>query len=231
MFQKPRTRQEAATSTSSRAPSTNICSFSRAYPTQDAKQKLDNPVWHIHSGTPADRRSCRSRSVCCSTSSRSRTPKTRTCCGASSAATRRTRRRRATRPRQARRLCDPLLPRLREADEEVPRADAKKRSARRRSTRCLRSRRRTQRPKSCRTIVYRSRQMPTATPRRRCAPGSRRSTRCCSARAKARASARSSRSTASRNTRLIAEGSGQRLTLRRRRLRNGARFLHRPDCP
>ena len=79
--------------------------FLDAYPRQEWKERLGNPVWHIHSGAPpapetlahgeSDRR--RSPSPCCSISRRSPTATIRRCCGASCAATRRARRRRAIR--------------------------------------------------------------------------------------------------------------------------------------
>ena len=47
-----RRRRSGSTSTSSRATSTTTSSSSTAYPRQDGKQQLDNPVWHIHSGHP-----------------------------------------------------------------------------------------------------------------------------------------------------------------------------------
>ena len=81
--------------------------FLEKYPGQDAKAQLGNPVWHIHAGEPpapevvaragGNGRARRSRSRCCSTSWRSRIPRSRRCCGASSAATRRASRRRRIR--------------------------------------------------------------------------------------------------------------------------------------
>ena len=98
--------------------------------------------------------------------------------------------------RSALRLCDRLLRGLREADEEVPRARPK-RSARafEDSDRALRSparrhhRRRVDPERSLRRSAR-------STGSSRCAIGSKRSTKCCSARSKARASARSRRSSA-----------------------------------
>ena len=81
--------------------------FLDAYPRQEWKERLGNPVWHVHSGEPPApetlraRRSERrrpSRSRCCSTSPRSPTATIPRCCGGSCAATRR-RRRRENHPR------------------------------------------------------------------------------------------------------------------------------------
>ena len=47
-----RRRRSGSISTSSRGTSTSISSFSKRYQRQDAKQRLSNPVWHIHSGNP-----------------------------------------------------------------------------------------------------------------------------------------------------------------------------------
>ena len=70
-------------STSSRAPSTNTCSFLAAYPSQDCKEQLDNPVWHIHAGTPPAVDLPVTFALLLNLVS-APTPQTRTCCGASS---------------------------------------------------------------------------------------------------------------------------------------------------
>ncbi len=51
MFQKPRTAKRLHFDVIPRAVDEYL-QFLSAYPNQDAKQKLDNPVWHIHSGYP-----------------------------------------------------------------------------------------------------------------------------------------------------------------------------------
>ena len=51
MFQKPRTAKRLHFDVIPRAVDEYLQHIS-AYPNQDAKQKLDNPVWHIHSGHP-----------------------------------------------------------------------------------------------------------------------------------------------------------------------------------
>ena len=51
MFQKPRTAKRLHFDVIPRAVDEYL-QFISAYPNQDAKQKLDNPVWHIHAGHP-----------------------------------------------------------------------------------------------------------------------------------------------------------------------------------
>ena len=51
MFQKPRTAKRLYFDVIPRAVDEYL-QFIAAYPTQDAKAKLDNPVWHIHAGQP-----------------------------------------------------------------------------------------------------------------------------------------------------------------------------------
>ena len=51
MFQKPREAKKLYFDVIPRAVDEYL-QFLAAYPKQDAKQKLDNPVWHIHSGNP-----------------------------------------------------------------------------------------------------------------------------------------------------------------------------------
>ena len=51
MFQKPRTAKRLHFDVIPRAVDEYL-QFISAYPNQDAKQKLDNPVWHIHAGQP-----------------------------------------------------------------------------------------------------------------------------------------------------------------------------------
>ena len=51
MFQKPRTAKRLHFDVIPRAVDEYL-QFIAAYPAQDAKQKLDNPAWHIHSGSP-----------------------------------------------------------------------------------------------------------------------------------------------------------------------------------
>ena len=51
MFQKPRTAKRLHFDIIPRAVDEYL-QFIAAYPAQDAKQKLDNPAWHIHTGSP-----------------------------------------------------------------------------------------------------------------------------------------------------------------------------------
>ncbi len=51
MFQKPKSAKKLHFDVIPRAVDEYL-QFLSAYPKQDAKQQLDNPVWHIHSGTP-----------------------------------------------------------------------------------------------------------------------------------------------------------------------------------
>ena len=67
MFQKPR-RPSGSISTSSRAPSTNIFHSCRAISSRTAKERLDNPVWHIHDGNPPAIDMPVHVRACCSTS-------------------------------------------------------------------------------------------------------------------------------------------------------------------
>jgi lysyl-tRNA synthetase class I len=60
--------------------------FLDGYGRQDARQRLSNPVWHIHSAIPR-RSTCQSRLRCCSRWCRRRMPRTPIRCGDSSAAT------------------------------------------------------------------------------------------------------------------------------------------------
>lgn len=51
MFQKPRSAKNLHLGVIPRA-ADDYLQFLQGYPGQDAKQKLDNPVWHIHAGKP-----------------------------------------------------------------------------------------------------------------------------------------------------------------------------------
>jgi lysyl-tRNA synthetase, class I len=51
MFQKPKTAKRLHFDVIPRAVDEYL-QFITAYPAQDAKQKLDNPAWHVHSGAP-----------------------------------------------------------------------------------------------------------------------------------------------------------------------------------
>ena len=105
-----RARRSGCISTSSRAQVDDYLTFLEKYPRPGrCKEQLGNPVWHIHARQAAGARARarrrratarrrRSPSRCCSTSWRSRIPRIRRCCGASSAATRRASRRQ-THPR------------------------------------------------------------------------------------------------------------------------------------
>src|SRR5690606_2617081 len=51
MFQKPKSAKKLYFDVIPRAVDEYL-HFLSAYPRQDAKQQLDNPVWHIHAGAP-----------------------------------------------------------------------------------------------------------------------------------------------------------------------------------
>jgi lysyl-tRNA synthetase class 1 len=51
MFQKPKSAKKLYFDVIPRAVDEYL-HFLSAYPRQDAKQQLDNAVWHIHAGTP-----------------------------------------------------------------------------------------------------------------------------------------------------------------------------------
>ena len=184
--------------------------FLEAYERQDLKQRLSNPVWHIHSGTPAQARyadlvldAAHAGRVLERGERRDAVGLHRPLSPGRDAAD-------APEARRARRLCHPLFPRLRAAAEAVSRAE-REASARRCSTCATRSRSSppTRPPSKSRRWSTRSagasrsstrpaRSRPrTASPASR-STGSTCSIRCCSARKKARASARSWRSTGSR---------------------------------
>ena len=97
--------------------------FLDGYPRQDAKQQLANPVWHIHAGRPPAGRHAGHVPVAADAGVVIECGKCRNPVGLhrplSSG-------RNAADPSEARcagRLCHQLLPRLRGADEDVPRAD------------------------------------------------------------------------------------------------------------
>jgi lysyl-tRNA synthetase class 1 len=92
MFQKPKSAKKLHFDVIPRAVD-DYLQFLGAYPHQEPKAQLDNPVWHIHAGTPP-RNHARSPLPFCAISLPLRTPRTKTCCGATSAATWRMRRRR-----------------------------------------------------------------------------------------------------------------------------------------
>ena len=92
---RSRPRRSGSISTSSRATVDDYLGFLEAYPRQEWKERLGNPVWHIHAGAPPapeilthdQHGQRRSRSPCCSISPRSPTPKIPRFCGGSCAAT------------------------------------------------------------------------------------------------------------------------------------------------
>ena len=173
------------------------------------RQRLDNPVWHIHRGDAAGGRPADHLRAAAEPGRRLERARTRRRCGASSAASAGRDAADASVLDRARRLRAPLLPRLREADEEVPRPSEVERAAlddlRERlsqlpaDARAERSRTSSTMSAGASRSTTRRRRPRTASPASR-STGSTCSTRCCSARRRARASAPSSRSTALQNT-------------------------------
>ena len=182
--------------------------FLDGYERQDGKQRLGNPVWHIHSGKPPKADNPISFNMLLTLVSSSNAENAETLWGFIG------RYRPGVTPQTHPKLNDaveyahPLFPRLRAAAKEIPRAERGRAQGAARSSRCAvqsaarrdgRSRSRTWSTKSAgaRRSSTRRRRPRTASPASR-STGSTCSTRCCSARRKARASARSSRSMGSR---------------------------------
>ena len=113
--------------------------FLEAYERQDAKQRLSNPVWHIHSGAPPKADMPISFSMLLTLVSSSNAENAETLWGFIGRYRPGVTRADASEARPAGRLRHPLFPRLRAADEEIPRADARP-SARRSWTCATRSR-------------------------------------------------------------------------------------------
>ena len=109
--------------------------FLDAYPKQEGKQRLGNPVWHIHSGNAAEARhaghvpaAADPRVVVECRECRNAVGLHRALPAGRDAAD-------APEARRAGRLCDQLLSRFRGADEDVPRADDERAQGARRSAR------------------------------------------------------------------------------------------------
>ena len=129
MFQKPKTAKRLYFDVIPRAVD-DYLQFLAAYPGQDAREQLDNPVWHIHAGEPPAAELPVTFGAAAQPRRRPRTRTTRRCCGASSAAmSPGASAAGASAARPARRLRGALLRRLREADEALPRADEVERQA------------------------------------------------------------------------------------------------------
>ena len=182
--------------------------FLDAYPRQELRQRLQNPVWHIHSGNPPQGRhaghvldAAHAGVVVERGKRRDAVGLHRPLPAGRDAAD-------ASEAQRAGRIRHPLFPRLRAAGQEIPRAERGRaqgadRSARRAVAICRPTRRRkksrmssTRSAGASRSSIRRRR--PRTASRASRSTGSTCSTRCCSARRKARASARSSRSTACR---------------------------------
>ena len=205
---RSRGRRSGSISTSSPRRWTSISRSSTPIRGQDDDQRLGNPVWHIHSGNPPTIDMPVTFAMLLNLASASNAHDKDVLWGF---ILRHVEGRDAGDPPEARRagrLRGPLLQRLRRADEGVPRA---RRGGARGACRARREargaaggrrsrgdpeRRARRRPRHPALPGRRRARDPTAG--RACrSPGSRRSTRCCSARSAGRASARSSRSTAS----------------------------------
>ena len=151
MFQKPKSAKRLYFDVIPRAVDEYL-QFLAAYPRQDGKAKLDNAVWHIHAGNAAGGRAADHVRAAAEPRAPPRTPTTRTCCGASSAAMRR-----ASGPQT-----HPLLDHLAgyavryyedfvKPQEEVPPADEVETAALRALSEALgKALRRARRPRSCR---------------------------------------------------------------------------------
>ena len=131
--------------------------FLDGYERQDGKQRLANPVWHIHSGNPPKPDMPITFSMLLTLVSSSNAENAETLWGFIG------RYRPGVTPqthpeaRRAGRLRDPLFPRLRAADEEVPRADrGRARGADRSARRALAASRRRHAPSKSRTWSTRS---------------------------------------------------------------------------
>ena len=202
-----RSRRSGSTSTSSRAMSTTISSSSTATSGRIRKQRLSNPVWHIHSGNPPKPDMPITFQMLLTLVSSSNAENAETLVGLHRALSAGRDAADASEARRAGRLRDQLLSRLRGADEKIPRADRKRtQGADRSARRAVEARRRMRRRKTFRMSSMKSavasrfsitrRRARTASPACR-STGSTCSIRCCSGRRKARASARSSRPMAS----------------------------------
>ena len=178
------------------------------YERQGARDRLTNPVWHIHGGAPPKADNPVTFAMLLSLVTASNAENADTLWGFVGRYRPGVTRADASASRCARQLCDPLLSRLRAAGEEIPRAgcDSSAWHSPTCAMRCLSWPRRRPRKKSRKSSTrsaaasrfwMRKRKQKTASPASR-SPGSTCSIRCCSARRKARASALSSPPTASR---------------------------------
>ena len=206
MFQKPQAAKRLYFDVIPRAVD-DYQQFLAAYPRQDAKQRLDNPVWHIHSAIRR-RPTCRSPSAAAQPGVVVERGERRDAVGLHRPLSSGRDAADASGARPAGRLCHPLLSRLREADEDIPRSRPRSSARRLQDLRDALSQlpadadgrgdpERRLRSAAASRSSTRSRRARTAAPASR-STGSTCSTRCCSARRRARASARSSRSTACR---------------------------------
>ena len=188
MFQKPRAAKRLYFDVIPKAVDEYIA-FLDAY---HATETSERSGWKIRSGTSMAARcrtnAIRSASRCCSIWSAPRTRTIATCCGASSAPMRRDASPESqSGPGPAGGLCAALLRGFREAGETLSRGGRQgTRGAGRSGRRSWRSWATSATARWCRMWSTKSaRRMASS----RCAPGSRRSTKCCSARPRARASA------------------------------------------
>ena len=118
MFQKPKSAKKLYFDVIPRAVD-DYLQFLSAYPAQDAKQQLDNPIWHIHAGAAASSRAAdhvrASAQSCLGFERREQ----RCDVGLSAPLFARRDARKQSDPRPAFRICDPLFRRFRETDEDV----------------------------------------------------------------------------------------------------------------
>jgi lysyl-tRNA synthetase class 1 len=119
MFQKPRTAKRLYFDVIPKAVD-EYFSFLGAYGRQDEAARLNNPVWHIHSGKPP-RATCRCRSPCCSIwFQRVQCARQGCAVGLHLALCAGRDRRNPSQARRTGRLRDPLLRRFRQTDEILP---------------------------------------------------------------------------------------------------------------
>ena len=123
MFQKPRAAKRLYFDVIPRAVDDYLDLRRASSPNEAPAQRLENPVWHIHNGKPPQLSSDLSYGILLNLASVANAEEKSQLWGFITRyrpdATPQTR----AVPRPAGRLCDQLLPRLREADEAVPRAE------------------------------------------------------------------------------------------------------------
>ena len=121
MFQRPRQAKKLYFDVIPKAVD-EYYSFLSAYPKQDWKNRLGNPVWHMHGGNPPAIDLPVPFALLLNLVSVSNAHDKERAVGLHLALCARCDRRNASRARPPRRLCDPLLRRFREADQDLSRA-------------------------------------------------------------------------------------------------------------